>query len=214
MVGAMRRWWVAVGVAATVMAAAMIASPSADAGGAPRFRGVITFVKNDKRPDDSRLTWSVKKRETANGKTQWVQVDSASWRAGSGMGGKRGTNSCIHNVGWLPNGTYHVRQYANYDGTLIKGRAFRVDDKRCPNGTLRFDLFIHTEQGSGNTQCPNRPGDQPCRWEYPQIDDYHSHGCIKLAPGDLASLVHHYREHFRTGRRYAKNVVELHVVNG
>lgn len=178
------------------------------------YRGIITFAKNYRRPDDSTLTWKLKRRTTRNGKEWWALVDEKSWRAGSGMGGKRGTNACIHNVGWLPNGVYHVRQYADYHGSLIQGRAFRVDDKRCSNGTLRVDLFIHTEQGLHDKQCPNRPGDQPCRWEYPEIDDYHSHGCIKLAPGDLASLVRNFREHFATGKRYPKSVVELRVIDG
>lgn len=203
----------------TLVVLALVGPPAAAAdlalGGRthPVYRGIITFTKNAHRPDDSRLTWSLQLHKTVSGKKVWVEVDRASWRAGAGMGGKRGTNSCIHDVGWLPDGTYRVRQYADYHGSLIKGRAFKLDDKRCPDGTRRFDLFIHTEQGLHNTQCANRPGDQPCRWEYPQIDDYHSHGCIKLAPADLAALVHDYRLHFRTGVRYAKSTVELRVVD-
>lgn len=218
-----RRWLIASAV--LVGTTALLVQPSADArsatgGAAGRavYRGVITFVKNYDRPDDSRLTWSLRKRERKGGKggkggkVAWVEVDSGSWRAGSGMGGRRGTNSCIHNVGWLPDGTYRVRQYANYPGQLIRGRAFRLDDKRCAHGVTRHNLFIHTEQDSGNRQCRNRPGDQPCRWEFPRIDDYHSAGCIKMSPGDLRALVTHYRKQFRTGVRYAKRTVELRVV--
>jgi len=208
-----RGWLIAVAV--LVGSTALLAQPPAEAhrvAAHTAYRGVITFVKNYDRPDHSRLTWSLRKR-VSNGRTlTWVEVDSASWRAGSGKGGRRGTNSCIHNVGWLPDGTYRVRQYANYPGQLIRGRAFRLDDKRCGHGVTRHNLFIHTEQDSGNRQCRNRPGDQPCRWELPRIDDYRSAGCIKMSPGDLRALVAHYRRHFRTGVRYAKRSVVLRVV--
>ena len=64
-------------------------------------------------------------------------METRSWRAGSGMLGAAGRNSCVKTKGWLPNGTYRMRQYNDYDGNLIKGRAFRLDDKRCPNGKVR-----------------------------------------------------------------------------
>ena len=110
-------------------------------------------------------------------------MQTKSWRSGSGMLGTAGRNSCVKNKGWLPNGTYAVRQHNDYGGNLIKGRAFRIDNKGCPNGTGRVDLFVHTEQGARNRQCANRRGDQVCRWEYPRYNDYKSPGCIKLAPG-------------------------------
>ncbi len=78
-----------------------------------------------------------------------------------------------------------MRQHNDYHGNVIKGRAFRLDDKACPNGKVRHQLFIHTEQGAGNRQCANRKGDQACRWEWPQVNDYKSFGCIKMSPGDL-----------------------------
>lgn len=201
-------------IAVALLAALMVTPPAAARGSAkPVFRGVITFVKNYDHPDRSRLTWVLKKRVRKAGKKHWVRVEKASWRAGSGMGGRRGTNSCIHNVGWLPDGRYHVRLYANYPGRLIRGRALRLDDKRCPDGTKRRALFIHTEQDSWNRQCRDRRGDQPCRWEYPKYDDYHSAGCIKLSPHALRSLVEHYRRHFRTGVRYGIWTVSLRVVS-
>lgn len=173
------------------------------------WRGVITFDKNHTNPQDSRIRWHL-----------WRVVDgtktlreTASWRAGSGMGGKRGRNACINDVGWLPNGTYRVRHHANYRGTLIKGRAFRLDDKRCRNGNLRFALFIHTEQGDRNRQCRDRRGDQPCRWEFPRHNDYKSAGCIKMAPGALRDLSERYTNVFRSGVRYAKYKVVLRVVD-
>ena len=146
----------------------------------PRTRAIITFDKNHANPSNSRLTWTV---------LHWDRrgvrhvVESRSWRAGSGMLGRSGRNECAKGRGWLPNGRYRLRYHRDYHGNLIKGRAFRLDDHRCRNGsTRRVQLFLHTEQGAHNVQCPNRPGDQPCRWEYPRINDYKSAGCIKMAP--------------------------------
>ncbi len=93
-----------------------------------------------------------------------------------------------------------MRQSNDWHGRLIKGRAFRLDDKACPNGNVRHDLFVHTEQGARNRQCPNRRGDQVCRWEYPRYNDYKSLGCIKMSPGDLAQLVGALPEALRCGR--------------
>lgn len=192
---------------ALVLVVPALASGPADAGQVS-WRGVIVFDKNWRAPDRSTITWRLWHRVGDH----WVVTDHASWRAGSGMLGRRGRNACVRNVGWLPNGTYHLRQYQDYHGTYIKGRAFRLDDKACGNGTVRHELFIHTEQGAHNTQCPDRPGDQYCRWEYPAYDDYTSHGCIKMSPGDLKDLVGHYQLMFRPGIRYSTTRVELKVV--
>jgi hypothetical protein len=182
-----------------------LAPTTADA--QPRLRGVMTFVKNAAHPDRSELRWQLLRRVD----DRWQVVDRASWRAGSGMLGARGRDACARNVGWLPDGSYRVRAYLDYHGRLIKGRAFRLDDKRCAGGRVRHELFVHTEQGAGNRQCRNRPGDQVCRWEYPRIDDYRSHGCIKLAPGDLRELMAHFRAAFNPGVRYPRTQVVLRV---
>ena len=93
------------------------------------------------------------------------------------------------------------------------GRMFRLDDHVCRNGsTRRVQLFIHTEQGARNVQCPNRAGDQVCRWEMPRINDYKSAGCIKMSPGDLAALGRHFLRYFHAGVRYSKARVVLRVV--
>ena len=113
--------------------------------------------------------------------------------------------------GWLPNGRYTLRQYDDYAGNLIHGRAFRLSDKRCSNGTLREQLFIHTESGAGNHQCANGPGDQICRWEDPRINDYTSHGCIKMSPSDILALTRDYHRFFRAGVRYPMTRVSLLV---
>ena len=138
---------------------------------------------------------------------------SKGWRAGSGLPGRVGRNSCATSRGWLPNGSYQMRQYDDYHGNVIKGRAFRLDDKACPNGTVRHQLFVHSEQAAGNRQCRDRPGDQPCRWEWPRVNDYKSFGCIKMSPKDVAELVRLYHRHFHAGVRYPKGRVVLRVIS-
>lgn len=203
----MRRPLLTVLVLATLLLSALAASP-AESARSP-WRGVLTFQKNGQHQFDSRLTWRLYQRQAGG---TWKVVTTHSWRAGSGLPGPQGRNPCARSRGWLPNGTYRMRQYADYPGHYIKGRAFGLDDKACANGTVRHQLFVHTEQGAHNRQCPNRPGDQACRWEWPRINDYKSLGCIKMAPGDLAQLVALYHQHFRAGVRYEKGQVVLRVV--
>jgi hypothetical protein len=170
-----------------------VASPAAEA--ATTRRAVITFHKNEANTFRSRLTWDL---YTVAADGERTRVQHLSWRAGSGYF-RDSTNACRKNRGWLPDGRYRPRLFRDYHGSLIKGRAIYLGAKRCANGTLRTDLFIHTEQGAGSRQCPNRRGDQACRWEYPRINDYRSHGCVKLAPGDLAELYRAWRRWFPLG---------------
>jgi hypothetical protein len=175
-----------------------------------RRRAVITFDKNHDDPSSSTLTWKVVRRDTAG---VWHVVEKLSWRAGSGMLGVAGRNECAKGRGWLPNGSYRLRFHRDYPGSLIKGRAFRLDDHTCRNGhTRRVALFIHTEQDAGSVQCADQPGDQPCRWEIPEINDYKSAGCIKLAPDDLAELSEHFLRFYKAGVRYSKARVVVRVV--
>lgn len=127
-------------------------------------KALITFDKRPAHPWNSRITWQAWQQHTDG---SWKLVSHDSWRAGSGLPGGSATNSCVRNHGWLPDGRYSLRQYDDYAGSLIHGRAFRLSDKRCANGTLRQQLFIHTESGAGNRQCADGPGDQICRWEFP-----------------------------------------------
>ena len=196
-------------VALVLLAASLLLAAPAESATSP-WRGVLTFDKNWQNPANSRLTWQLLQRQSDG---TWKTVEKHYWRSGSGMLGRAGRNSCVNNQGWLPNGTYALRQYDNYGGNLIKGRAFRLDDKRCASGNGRSDLFIHTEQGAGNRQCADRRGDQVCRWEYPRFNDYKSAGCIKLAPGALAQLTAFYHRHFAAGVRYSKDRVVLRVVD-
>jgi hypothetical protein len=189
----------------------LLAVPAAPATSAtPPWKGVIVFDKNPHNQFQSRVIWRLYQRQAGGA---WKLVQTKSWRAGSGLPGKIGRNSCATSKGWLPNGTYQLRQYNDYHGNVIKGRAFRLDDKACPSGHVRHDLFIHTEQGARSRQCPDRKGDQACRWEYPRINDYKSYGCIKMAPGDLAELTRLYHQHFGAGVRYPKARVALRVVS-
>jgi hypothetical protein len=172
-------------------------------------RAIITFDKNPDDPSSSLLTWQVVRRA---GDGTWQVVEQLSWRAGSGMLGRAGRNECAKGRGWLPNGTYRLRFHRDYHGNLIKGRAFRLDDHRCRNGRWRVQLFIHTEQGARNVQCPDGPGDQVCRWEFPQVNDYKSAGCIKMSPDDLAELSRHFLQFYKAGVRYPKSRVVVRVI--
>jgi hypothetical protein len=190
------------------------ASPAAGRGApgparrhADGVRAVIVFDKDARHPWRSTVRWRAERRTDGG----WRVVDAASWRAGSGFGGPDTTDACHRDVGWLPNGTYSFVQHDDYHGSLIRGRAFYLGAKRCANGTWRTDLFIHTESGAGNRQCADAPGDQVCRWEWPRINDYRSHGCIKMSPADLADLVRHYHRWFRAEVRYPTDRVAVRV---
>jgi hypothetical protein len=182
-----------------------VADPNAHPGA---VRAQITFLKRPAHPWNSRITWRAQKQRVDG---TWKVVAQDSWRAGSGLPGGSTTNACVKGHGWLPDGRYSLRQYDDYAGNLIHGRAFRLSDKRCADGTLREQLFIHTEAGPGNTQCANRPGDQICRWEFPRINDYTSHGCIKMSPSDLLALTTAYHRFFKAGVRYPTAKVSLLV---
>ncbi len=172
------------------------------------LRAQITFIKSTAHPWNSTIAWDAR-RQRADG--SWKVVAHDSWRAGSGLPGSSAENACVKGHGWLPNGAYTLRQYDDYHGNLIHGRAFRLSDKRCSNGTLREQLFIHTESGAGNTQCADAPGDQICRWEFPRINDYTSHGCIKMSPAAISALTRDYHRFFKVGVRYPMTRVRLVV---
>lgn len=174
-----------------------------------RIRAKVTFDKNPKSQFQSRLIWQVERRNSAG---QWRVIERKRWRAGSGLPDRWGKNECVRNHGWAPNGTYAPIQYDNYDGSVINGRVFFLDAKRCKNGTLRSQLFIHSEANPDNTQCANTAGDQSCRWEHPSINEYKSFGCIKMAPGDMKALTRAYHRYFKAGLRYPTRQFRVVVV--
>jgi len=181
---------------------------AAHAAGA-RVRATITFHKNWDNPHRGRIVWKVERRRDDG---SWRTLERTSWRAGSGFEGKDATRECVKGKGWLPDGTYSFIQYDDYWGQIIKGRVFYLGNKRCRNGTLRTELFIHTETGAHNDQCRDRKGDQPCRWEYPKINDYRSYGCIKMSPRHLRALVSRFHDYFRAGVRYDTAKVRVRVL--
>ncbi len=174
-------------------------------------RAAITFRKNWKNPHASLLTFRAWAKVGPRGKKKWVPIEQATWRAGSGMGGRGGRDECRRNTGWLPNGSYSFVQHDRRKGRMIDGRVFELQPKACRNGTQRQLLFIHSEQNSDNTQCRNRKGDDLCRWELPAFNDYRSNGCIKMAPADLKNLTRRFHRYFRAGVRYPTAVVRVRV---
>ena len=115
-------------------------------------------------------------------------------RAGSGSG----TDACQHN-NWIPMGDYAVLWHDdNYPGSSIQGRVWRLSDYQCSNGVRRTELFVHSEETSGQGQsCGPAGTDYKFCWEGDH--DYYSLGCVKIArrptPSDLGQVdnfVHAY----------------------
>ena len=200
-------------VVVLLLVAAAMSLPMGSSSAASKHRthrpvkGVIIFKKNWKNPYRSRIIWKAKAK-TAGG---WKVIDKDSWRAGSGFG-KRARDECAKGAGWSPNGTYSFVQHNRRRANLINGRVFQLQSKACRNGTVRELMFIHSEQTWNNRQCPNKKGDDGCRWEVPRVNDYRSWGCIKMAPKDVADLTRHFHRYFRQGVRYPTSVVKVRVV--
>jgi len=78
--------------------------------------------------------------------------------------------------GWLPNGLYTITEYSDdWPGQLIQGIVWRISDKACrqaggrePVGTIRNELFIHTNWNGGVHLTSN--------------------GCIKVKKPDIQLL--------------------------
>ncbi|MFF4954522.1 hypothetical protein ACWC2K_11305 [Streptomyces chattanoogensis] len=166
------------GLALTAAAPAEAARPAASGG------TYLSFDKNWKNPSDSRL-YLVKSIPNAKDKVL------AKYRAGSGNGGRNGTNECAGLQGWLPNGTYRVLGHTTHKAggaKGINGYAIQVQDKVCKNHhTKRTALFVHSEMKPDGTQGKRQPGrDNPYRWD--GVNDYYSLGCIKLTPAHIKNL--------------------------
>jgi hypothetical protein len=123
-------------------------------------------------------------------------LNQASYRAGSGLNRNECDSAAYDNVGgWLPHGYYNLwGHYDHYTGSLIQGRVWRLQDKRCNGGTgtLRTDLFIHSEETWDNRQACQSPYIERFCWD--NDNDYYSLGCIKISrnsanpPADLGRL--------------------------
>lgn len=146
------------------------------------------------RADRSCLYFEFDKGTNINSTLYWRWMDdlgrciySHSWRAGSGDT----QDACQVNHGWLPNGWYDLKSTGHrddYDGRLIKGRVWSLQDKACRDGIVRTALFIHTEEtrAQGQECRPDDPDDQWC-WDSTAApggsvgsNDYFSQGCIKV----------------------------------
>ena len=113
-------------------------------------------------------------------------------------GSGSGTDACQH-YNWIPKGDYDVLWHDdNYPGSSIQGRVWRLSDYQCSNGVRRTELFVHSEETSGQGQsCGPAGTDYRFCWEGDH--DYYSLGCVKLArrptPSDLGrvdNFVHAY----------------------
>ena len=174
-------------------------------------RAAIVFDKNWENPFDSRIFFRAWAKAGPKGRKTWVPVEHDSWRAGSGLSGAAGRDACHRGKGWAPNGTYSFVQHNRRKAPLINGRVFELQPQACRNGTVRQLMFIHSEQNWNNTQCKNRRGDDPCRFEAPKINDYRSWGCIKMAPGDLKQLTRRFHRYFKAEVRYPTRLVRVRI---
>jgi hypothetical protein len=196
-------------VVALMTALSFVLMPVPSASAAETW-GTLTFNKNPADSSNSSLRLEIWKNRYP-GIDSAMLVASRTMRAGSGNGS---TNDCASNAGWLPNGTYSMKMYSNYPGTVIKGYAFYLPNKVCSAGTVtRTELFIHTETGANNVQCADAAGDQACRWEYPAYNDYRSAACIKLAPGDVKYLHDTIKTYFGTSSAGGAVPFSLKVVS-
>jgi len=103
-------------------------------------------------------------------------------RAGSGSS----TDPCAKGAGWIPPGTYGVREHTIHKDDTIAGRTWWLTDAQCSstNATVRDELFIHSEETSAQGQTCTSASDDPYCWE--GEFDYKSNGCIKLSHGTAA----------------------------
>jgi hypothetical protein len=141
--------------------------------------------------------------------TSSLHLSPSAWRAGSGQV----QDACQVGRGWLPTGYYDMwGHWNNYDST-IKGRVFYISNKACQYGTLRTELFIHTEETSTTGQyCPTS-GDDPYCWE--GDFDYESNGCIKIKQPNMDMYQFHNWWHNQvTGAHGSMNINNNLWVNG
>ncbi|MEU9851350.1 L,D-transpeptidase family protein [Streptomyces sp. NPDC047985] len=141
--------------------------------GRPAARAAATTLVFDKNPaDPSNSTLAVYK----GAKRQ------ALYRAGSGNGS---TDECALNKGWLPNGTYSLGAHTRtYNGSLIKGYAVALSNKKCAKGTSRTALFIHSEMNRNGSQGSS----EARKWTDRNPNDFLSNGCIKLRPAQISAM--------------------------
>jgi hypothetical protein len=162
-----------------VLSVSMFAVGVAPAQAKVTFTSYLTFDKNPKNPQNSRLTFQVYRTDLDPPRRQ---VD-LSFRAGSGLGS---TNDCASGRGWLPNGWYTTKVEKHHNGK-IHGVVVALPNKKCSKGTTtRTELFIHSEMTTAGGQSCKKGVDLITCWE--GNNDYKSNGCIKLKPADVKTL--------------------------
>lgn len=145
--------------------------------------GWLVFDKNPKDPTRSELRLTVLK----DGKA----IKTLKMRAGAGST----TDNCETGRGWLPNGRYDMKMFASYPGTVVRGKAFYLEDKKCNDGsTVRSELFIHTS----HPWSANR---------------YYSNGCVKLSNTNIDTLYRTLHYHFPDVKEGGKLPFQLKVVS-
>ena len=158
----------------TVFVSATVGASAAGAGTSLDFRRITNI--------DSQLV--ITRRSDLDG----AVMNQSVYRAGSGVNQNACDSGSDGIGGWLPGGWYTLwGHWHDFNGT-IKGRVWRLQDKRCGvyPYTLRTELFIHSEETAAQGQLC-----EPWCWD--GDGDYYSLGCIKISraapyPSDLAKL--------------------------
>jgi hypothetical protein len=173
-----------------ILVAALAAVVAAIAAAAASGGTITTF--DFQRTSNTNSLLTISRQDAIDGRI----LNIASYRAGSGLNGNECDSAAYDNVGgWLPAGYYSLwGHWHNYQGSLIQGRVWRLQDKRCRGGagTLRTELFIHSEETWANEQACHDPYVERFCWD--GDGDYYSVGCIKVSrayppsPTDLARL--------------------------
>ncbi|YAL83758.1 L,D-transpeptidase family protein [Dermacoccaceae bacterium W4C1] len=144
----------------------------------------LVFDKNQSDPSKSELRLTVLRDGEA--------IKTLKFRAGSGMGSK---DDCATQQGWLPNGRYDIKMHKNYQGSIVKGYALQLDDKKCEGGnTVRTELFIHTSTPWSDSR-------------------YKSYACIKLTPNHIEELYRSLAYHFPDVKDGGKLPFQLKVTD-
>jgi hypothetical protein len=172
-----------------LVAAAAAAALAATA--APAIAGTIVTL-DFRRGTNTNSLLTIYRQDLLDGRI----LNQASYRAGSGLNRNECDSAAYDNVGgWLPRGYYNLwGHFDHYTGSLIQGRVWRLQDKKCNGGTgtLRTELFIHSEETYTNQQACQSPYIERFCWD--NDNDYYSVGCIKISrnssnpPADLGRL--------------------------
>lgn len=170
--------------ATAAKAAAQLSTTDGDVTASGTGRVAYFVFRKGRNPIDSRLGWY--EYRTYPDRPPVLTYKSIH-RAGSGDGTK---DPCRTAHGWLPSGWYGGTFRTHFDG-IINGIVWQLDNKRCKRGTLRTELFIHSEMTpSAGQNC----GYEPECWNGPS--DYYSAGCVKVRPSHIKAFATRYRSYY------------------